>query len=216
MQKVIVCDVDGILASFESAWEPLLARIAGESRLPTGWQNDPGFPPEWDWDIRAYGKEIVDKAWMEVKQSPKFWLGLKPMPETVECCKMLETLQRKGHQLYFLTSRVGLAVQRQTQEWLYQQGINYPNVITVNRWEEKEGFLRALKPDFYIDDKLETMNGLLTTAWKERWYLGIGSDGLESKVYRLKDAPYNRDGRIKGLRVTNTLKTGLKEAGLWI
>ena len=205
----IVSDIDGVLASFESAWEPLLAKLAGESRLPAGWKTDPNFPDIWDWDKRAYGDDIVREAWKIANADPKFWLKLDPLPGTTEAAKVINTIQRK-HQIIFLTRRSGVAAQRQTCEWLYGVGINYPNVITVNDADEKVPILQNLRARFFIDDRLETM---------EAWYTHCHMNGISTNppnYFALIDAPYNHEGRtIKGMKVAANIVDALKESGLW-
>lgn len=198
----IVCDVDGVLASFESKWNPLLAKLAGEDKVkPTaGW-----VPDIWDWDVRAYGKEIVNQAWAEVGRSSEFWRGLHPMPGAQEACLKLSALQ-KSHDVFFLTSRSGIGVQRQTCEWLYKLGMLYPNVIVVKRWQDKIPLLQDLGASFFVDDKLETMQ-----AWVTHTHL----NRLQYGYWALIDAPYNREGRtVKGMRVAANLTEALKESGL--
>lgn len=207
---VVVSDIDGVLASFESAWNPLLTRLSGADKLPKGWQTDPGFPHMWDWDIDAYGKDVVKAAWEEVGKSPSFWKRLDPMSGAVEAAKQLNSLHRK-HPLFFLTSRTGPGVQHQTCEWLYNLGINYPNVIVVSRYEDKWDVLDALRTTFFVDDKLETMQGWYNHCYKA----GIKTTG--SHYYALIDAPYNQEGRtVTGMRVAPNLTAALKEANLWL
>lgn len=202
--SVIVSDIDGVLASFESAWDPWLARIAGvERKHRSDW-----VPEIWDWDIRDYGPDIVKKGWAEVAASDKFWLTLKPMPGAYEAGRQLNLLS-KSHQVFYLTSRMGLGVQRQTQKWLYNNlGIDYPAVIVVSKWEAKRNLLDNLGADFFVDDKLETM---------QDWYTHLYTNRKPVANYFLIDAPYNREGRtVKGMKVATNIEAALKEAGYWL
>lgn len=205
----IISDVDGVLASFECAWEPLLAKLAGESKLPAGWKDDPNFPDIWDWDKRAYGPDLVRQAWKEAHTDPKFWLKLDAIPGAAEAAKVLNTLQRK-HPVFFLTQRSGIGAQRQTCEWLYGIGVNYPNVIVVHDADDKIAILNALRARFFVDDKLSTMEG-----WYNYCYMN-GIKTVKPHHFFLIDQPWNQDGRtIKGLRVAANITEALKEAGLW-
>lgn len=203
----LVFDIDGVIANFESGWNPVLAKIAGSDKLPAGWQDDPGFPDIWDWDKRAYGLDVVREGWKHVATSATFWKTLKPMKGGVEACKRLNTLQ-KTHDIFFMTSRPGLAVQRQTCEWLYEQGVNYPNVIVVKHFDDKIPLLENLQARLFIDDKLDTM---------ELWYNHCYTAGIKTvnpNYFALIDAPYNRDNRtVKGMRVVSDINTALLEAG---
>ena len=202
----IVSDVDGVLSRFESAWEPLLAKLNGKSNLPVDWRTNPGFPDQWDWDLAAYGKKVVGMAWEDVRQSPKFWTTLDPMPGAKEAAKQFNAIQRK-HDVFFLTSRVGLGVQSQTCKWLYNLGVNFPNVIVVSRYQDKWALLHALDAGFFVDDKLETMTG---------WLNHTKTHTITSPNYfGLIDQPYNREGRPEGMKVAANITDALKEAGLW-
>ena len=205
----LVSDIDGCLASFESAWNPLLAKITGEDKLPKGWSDDPNFPSEWDWDKTAYGKDIVSKGWEHVARSDKFWLDLKPMPGVgLEVGKQLNRLQR-NHDVFFMTSRCGVGVQRQTCQWLYDNlGINYPNVIVVKHFDDKWPLLDNLRAKWFIDDKLETMEG---------WYNYCYKAGIRTNdhYFALVDRPYNRNGRtVKDMRVAANVEDALKQSNL--
>lgn len=206
----IVSDIDGVLAQFESAWEPILSKLAGGSKLPKGWQDDPEFPAIWDWDVTAYGKELVKVGWEHVGKSNDFWLSLKPSPGVgLEIGKQFNRLQR-NHDVFFMTSRSGVGVQRQTCQWLYDNlGINYPNVIVVNNYQDKWTLLENLKAKWFVDDKLETVQG---------WYDYCYKAGIRPSqhYFALIDAPYNRQGRtVKGMRIASNIEAALKESGLW-
>lgn len=201
----IVSDVDGVLSSFESVWEPLLAKIAGGSKLPKGWLDDPNQPNEWDWDKTAYGKDITSKGWEHVARSDKFWLDLKPLPGALKVAQQINRLM-KSHDVVFMTSRPGVGVQRQTCKWLYEIGVLYPNVIVVNRWQDKVPLLMDLRTGFFIDDKLETINALYNHCYLNR---------LPVKQFFLADAPYNREGRVNGVKVAANVTDALKQSGLW-
>jgi uncharacterized HAD superfamily protein len=202
----IVSDIDGVLASFESAWEPLLARLAGGSKLPENWKTDPSFPAIWDWDSAAYGKEITGAGWKEVATSTKFWTTLKPTAACAEACRTLNALAKKND-VFFLTSRPGVGVQNQTCAWLYEQGINYPNVIVVKNYSDKIPLLENLKASFFVDDKLETMQEWYTHCFKNRI-------STTQSYFGLIDAPYNREGRtINGMKVAADINVALRDAG---
>lgn len=202
--SVVVSDIDGVLASFESAWAPLLAKLAGEDKLGKDW---PG-PQIWDWDLAAYGKKVVAAAWDEVRQSPKFWTTLDPIVPW-DVGRQFNRIQCK-HDVFFLTSRIGLGVQNQTCKWLYDKlGINYPNVIVVNRYQDKWALLDSLNAGFFVDDKLETVTG-----WYDH-YLRKWDIIPDNCYFNLIDQPYNREGRPTNMRVAANITEALKEARLW-
>lgn len=199
----IVSDIDGVLASFESAWGPFLAKIAGSE-----WTAPPDWTPEiWDWDIECFGEDVVKQGWAAVRKSDSFWTTLKPLVGP-EVGKQFNRLHRE-HDLFFMTSRCGIGVQRQTSKWLYDNlFIEYPQVIVVNRYQDKWKLLTDLEADFFADDKLETVQG---------WYNHCYMNGLGLGYSVLIDAPYNRDGRtVKAMKVASGIEDALKGAGLWI
>lgn len=201
---VIISDIDGVISNFESAWRPFLANLAGEDKMkgvPTSW-----VPDIWDWDVRAYGTELVQSAWAKVRREPGFWLKLHPMPGAKEALIRLSHLQKHGHSVHFLTQREGFSAQFDTSKWLYDNGILYPSVLVVKDAKEKINILHDLGADFFVDDKLSTME-----AWIQHTHLN-----RKFGYYALIDAPYNRDGRtVRGMHVAESLTEALKEAGLW-
>lgn len=199
----IISDIDGVLASFESAWRPFLNKLSGKDiKDPPGW-----VPDIWDWDVRDYGRETVSGAWKLIAHDDKFWTTLKPLPGAYEALRQLDRLAG-SHQVYFLTSRIGKGVQKQTCKWLYDNGCNFPNVLIVSKWQDKIAILDALKADFFADDKLETMQ-----AWHSHAY----RNGIKIPNSYLIDTPYNREGRtVKGMKVAANVEDALKQAGLWV
>lgn len=200
---IIVSDIDGVLASFESAWGPFLADISGTKySRPDDW-----IPEIWDWDIRDFGKDVVKEGWARVRKSDSFWITLKPMVD-VEVGKQFNRLHRE-HDVFFMTSRCGVGVQRQTSKWLYDNlFISYPQVIVVDRYQDKWKLLEHLKADFFADDKLETVQG---------WYNHCYMKGIGVGYSLLIDAPYNRDGRtVKSMKIATGIEDALKGAGLWV
>lgn len=114
------------------------------------------FPPVWQWD-RAMGitPEEEKYTWeRDILNSSNFWKNLDPYPNTKPAIRWLNRLTYSGNEVYFITNRPGTKAKLQTEKWLYNLGMNYPTVIVTG---DKLPFLKALKADFFIDDKPDTI-----------------------------------------------------------
>ena len=203
----IAFDVDGVLAAFNLAYANLFIHLQGKDPFPKGWRNNPEWPPEWFWN-RAYGcgGDCEKKAWDDhILKNGWFWERLDPLPDTEEVFKQINALSRQNHAVYFLTDRAGLNAKRQTEKWLYAQGIDYPTAILTRT---KIPVLKALNADFFIDDKLDTLNQLMQAVDDEKWR-------MDGKYFCLLDRPYNRVGRRNDVNVVTSVEIGMRNAGLW-
>jgi hypothetical protein len=206
-------DIDGVLSNFTDAYAALLTKETG-FEFP---KNSKEWPPVWFWERARFEREGIDpiiakaiekKVWAEniLHEGSTFWedLQLFDLFRTRYAIKHLSLLGRKGHEVYFLTHRMGYNAKHQTERWLFNNGMNMPTVILSG---DKIPLIRSLKLDFFIDDKLETVHELYETAEKEGWLTG--------KHYFLQDAPYNREGRRLDLLVIGSITEALEAAGLW-
>jgi uncharacterized HAD superfamily protein len=184
-------DLDGCLADFTTAYAARLVKITGENLLPK-----PLALPCWDWDkFYGYTKQQIDDTIRSVAADKLFWEKLKPLAEP-EVFARINVLS-KTHEVYFLTNRFGVNAKQQTEKFLYDHGIYYPTVIVTSN---KKPILDTLKVDFFVDDKLETMNELASPP-RPHFYL--------------IDAPYNQTGRVEGLKTASNVKDALVKAELW-
>lgn len=183
-------DVDGVLANFAEAFAKKLVKVTGENKFPT-----PLVIPCWDWDkYYGYTNDQIAAAWDNIVADGLFWQKLKPIPEPGVFSRL--NVLSKTHPVYFITNRMGLNCKQQTEKFLYEQGINYPTVLVTGN---KRPVLESLKIEFFIDDRLPTMQELIP---------------LKREHYYLADAEYNRTGR-EGLKVATDVKDALEKAGLW-
>lgn len=194
-------DIDGCLADFNIAYNKLLTIAESKDRLPAGWEEKyPECIICWDWD-KEYGySEAARKQAIEVvRESGDFWYHL---PELDETQLVLDTLNYMVHadeiDLYFITTRGGIRAKQQTEMWLIDRGIMTPTVIIS---DNKVPVLQGLKLDFYIDDRLQTVED----AHK------AGCPGVH-----LLDRPWNRVGRSGDLRVAYSVAEALFDAELWV
>lgn len=121
----IGCDLDGTLADLSSAYRQVEDRLQGDS------------------------DGIV---WDAIRNIDNFWLGLDPIEPGI--VRRLHDLSRLARwEVFFVTQRpmtAGDSVQRQTQQWLINQGFDTPSVLTVPGSRGKAA--HALDLDFLIDD----------------------------------------------------------------
>lgn len=173
MPAKIALDIDGVLANFTDAYSKILTKITGQEYPPAS----DTFPPTWYWD-RASGvtKDQESVAWGQIIKSPTFWSSLAPLPGAKEVARLVNKMSRAGHEVFFITNRPGHAPKFQTEKWLYDLGVNYPTVIVA---ADKLPIIKALKLEFFIDDKAETIIDVANAGGVEFTYLRV--------------APYNRE-----------------------
>lgn len=171
-------DVDGVLANFTDAYASALKRRTG-IEFPKA---SADWPTSWYWERDAgVTKEQEEETWLkDIIQSKTFWQRLDPVPNAKPTLKQLNQMAQRGDQVYFITNRMGTSVKLQTERWLYSHGINYPTVIVTG---DKIPFLRALKANFFIDDKPETIMDAGRVSEEEKW------ENFQPFIF---DTPYNR------------------------
>lgn len=204
--SVLALDLDGVFYDFITPYANMLAQEHGQDLLPEGWRtNIELHAPVWDWEIHyGYPKEVIRNVWKRITaKNSHFWRDLPLRNGATEALKRLNTLSRQDKQVVFLTNRAGHNVKYQTEVALYRAGINYPTILIA---ADKVPVLRSIGAEFFIDDKGSTLNDCVRSAlsqgpmWKIRLFL--------------LDAPYNREGRMGGYTVVNTVQEALECAGL--
>lgn len=150
-------DVDGILADFNTAFIPRVITVTGRDLFPPR----PFDIPVWDYPAHyGYSKEENTAVWKSITADRYFWYDLEPYDDIAASIVYLGNKAAQGHDLYFITSRPGLAAKAQTEAWLYNQFRQcdlYRNLpaITVLISSAKGLCARALQLDAYIDDRWE-------------------------------------------------------------
>lgn len=183
---------------------------ADGNRIPREWWEDNRVsPPIWEWDEAAgYSKEVIDRTWGRITaKGSTFWKNLKPLPGAREVIRKLNGLSSRGTEVAFLTNRFGHNVKRQTELALYNLGMSYPTVIIAPSGAAKIPILRGVGADFFLDDRLDTLNQCVESAvefgpmWKCQLFL--------------LNKPYNQTGRLGGYSVVDTPQAALEAVGLW-
>lgn len=144
-------DCDGVLFDFTSAYVRKLEAVSGKRcTLPRGQE-----PHCWDWP-KEYGFDAGDddKAWESIRGDVYFWATLAPMIEAPQACNVLHNLYMQGHEVYFITHRMGQAPHAQTLTALRLLGIEMPQVIVA---QKKGPLAEGLDLTHFIDDKFENV-----------------------------------------------------------
>lgn len=173
-------DCDGVLAVFDQAYAKVLIEVTGKDRFPC----HPYEPPCWDWcEPLGYSKDDENKAWDFIKQSPRFWRDLPAYEDTEAVIMRLNFLMLAGHEVYFITNRLGNKPKLQTELFLTQRGMALPTVLVTS---DKGPVIKGLKIDAFIDDKPSNC-------------VDAAAARAETQVFLL-DRPWNQEGKV-GLRV---------------
>lgn len=172
MNKLAI-DVDGVIANFTDAYAHYLFKETGVifPKASNEW------PEEWFWE-RSAGVTAAQekKVWGDhILSSRTFWQDLRPVESAQEAIYRLNRMSQNGDEVSFITNRPGTQSKYQTEKFLYGLGMNYPTVIVA---ADKLPILKAMKIEFFIDDRPDTVQE-------------VGLDASVGRIY-LKDAPYNR------------------------
>ena len=171
-------DVDGCLADFSSSFIPQVVKTTGRDLFPLR----PFDIPCWHYpEHYGYTRKETSAAWEAVKASTTFWRQLSAYPETPDVMSRIIRLPKQGHEVYFITARVGQQVKAQTEGWL-REFICCPTVLIS---DEKKMCARALRLDYYLDDRLENAEDVAS------WSLSYAEDGFRPCRTFLLDRPWN-------------------------
>ncbi|NRD80022.1 HAD hydrolase-like protein [Bacillus sp. BRMEA1] len=135
------------------------------------------------------GKEMWNQS-LEVI----YYTSCPPFPNAIET---LNELEKKGHEIYYITSRPKEHGER-TKEWLKSQGfpVQYDRFFYGMKDAEKIDIINELKLDYYFDDKPEVLNTLLNES--------------KTKVF-VRDQSYNRQLNFPRILDWSDLKKVIKD-----
>lgn len=133
MNRTIMVDLDGVLADFTLAYRSLETKRGLPVTLSDKWDD--------------YSNDLI---WKDIRASDTFWMTLAPTQELVERPSIWQTLNSLNPYIYYVTSRVGQDVRRQSEYWLNSYGIRRPQVIISNR---KGEIARGIKATHSLEDK---------------------------------------------------------------
>ncbi len=155
----IAFDLDGVLADFSAAYGATAQNLRRRADRPNA-GGDPAEATAVASDCAATSPAAPDRqdhedVWRAIRAFPDFWTTLQPFePDAVRRLEMLA--DRHLWETFFVTQRpatAGDTVQRQTQQWLVEQGFALPSVI-VHGGSRGE-LAAALELDFLVDDTVE-------------------------------------------------------------
>ncbi len=133
MNKTIMLDVDGVLADFILGYRGIEQKRGLPITLSDRWDD-----------------YTNDEVWKEINNTDTFWMTLSPTKELIDYPSLWVMLNEMNKSIYFVTSRTGIDVRRQTEYWLNSYGIRRPQVIISNR---KGEIARGIKATHSLDDK---------------------------------------------------------------
>lgn len=142
-------DVDGVLADFTRGYLAALKTVTNgqECELHT----TKADPKCWNWPVEyGYTKADESAAWKLIKSDPLFWFSLPSNFEAPLALDVLREIYASGHEVYFITNRMGIHPHVQTYGWLMKYGYPNPQVLVS---EDKGPIAKGLKLTHFIDDK---------------------------------------------------------------
>lgn len=153
-------DMDGVLADFSSAFREVDLSLFGPSskvnaespEVEAANEENDETPSAADGRTPGEIRRRRDAIWSAIHNTPDFWTTLKPLdPKAV--VRIHETMLRRSWEVFFITQRpatVGQTVQRQTQQWLHQQGFDMPSVLVISG--SRGAAAGALRLTYHVDD----------------------------------------------------------------
>lgn len=179
-------DVDGVLADFNKTYIDRVIQVTGRDLFPAR----PFVIPCWDYPQHyGYTGAELSAVWSLIRKDTTFWRWLSVCDQTVpDAVRLLNFQTRAGDDAYFITSRPGLLAKRQTEQWLYDLGMDNPTVLIC---DQKGVAANALNLDCYIDDRPEnccaTDPYCRTYIQTRSWNLGYDLPQLVRRVDHISE-----------------------------
>jgi hypothetical protein len=162
-------DVDGVVADFASAYRDIEQRLFDDRvgrpdepereereqqqrRAAVSQPGDLAATPRPDAESPRDLRRRRDLIWREIQSTTDFWTTLAPMEEN-GVRHIHELMVRHAWEVFFITQRpstAGATVQRQTQQWLVEQGFDLPTVLVISG--SRGGAASALGLTYHVDD----------------------------------------------------------------
>lgn len=170
---IIGCDIDGVLADFNTSFIKRVISITGCDLFPSR----PFDIPTWDYpEFYGYTKDETSAVWKAITADEYFWENLAGYEDAIDVISRLFDHAVNGHaDVYFITSRPGIEAKYQTEQWLQDRAYGnddiYDPVPTVLISSAKGLCAQALKLDAYVDDRWENCVDVATTSPKTKVFL---------------------------------------------
>lgn len=179
-------DLDGVVSDFNAAYREAFVALTGEDKF-----NGEVEPPCWEYATH-YGYTIEqDRAvWHYITHDGDFWRRLAPYPGADDFLWWLDTV---ADEVYFITTRPGLRVKEQSEEWLMAHGCDRPTVLIARG--EKGMLATGLQLTHFLDDRPENCLSVAEQSGDTRVYL------LEQRynAWATSDPRYARITRVPNL-----------------
>lgn len=175
----IGCDIDGVLADFNTAFIDRVIAVTGRDLFPPR----PFDITTWNYP-QAYGytADEVSAVWETINADRFFWRNLPRYESTfADLDYLAKQMLWFGSDVYFITARPGPTAKEQTEHWLRT---HWPSLVvpslTVLISSEKALCAVALNLDVYIDDRRENVQSVAVAR------------GSKTRTF-VMDRPWNRD-----------------------
>lgn len=130
--KLIMFDLDGVLANFTRGFTRVLHRRYGTPVIDDTTVDRWNF---WEMPILGLSKEEVRLGFQEIAEDPTFWRDLDPLNPSI--MNTIDNIENK----VFITRRNGKDIHEQCSDWLWNNHISKPNVIVVDYEKSKQNVL---------------------------------------------------------------------------
>jgi hypothetical protein len=188
-------DMDGVLADFSAAFHEVESRLFGPGiSLSEGQpEQEEEAQQKTDEELRRNadgtkaGRQAAREArrrrdliWQTIQATPNFWQTLKPI-DVAAVPRIYELMLRHKWEVFFITQRPntqGDTVQRQTQQWLVEQGFDLPSVLVLGG--SRGAAAGALRLSYHVDDSAQNCLDVLSESRAKP--ILIVADGDEAMV----------------------------------
>jgi hypothetical protein len=199
-------DMDGVLADFGTAYREVEHTLFGEvnGASPGAPEDEPVPAAEQEPVAAASNPKEADRrrrvVWDRIRTTPNFWTTLRPTePDAVR--RLQSLMMRHQWEVVFITQRpatAGETVQRQTQRWLVQHGIDMPSVLVIGG--SRGAAIHALRLTHHVDESPQNCVDVKTD-----------SRAMPILVARDAEGPAARQARKLGMGVAVSIEECLDQ-----
>ncbi len=161
--------MDGVLADFGQAFHEVDVRLFGpgpglSADQPEKEEEQQGVPEKDEGPSPLELRRRRDLIWKAIRSTPGFWSSLKPTEEGA-VRRIHELMLQHRWEVFFITQRPkteGDTVQRQTQQWLVEQGFDLPSVLVIGG--SRGAAAGAMRLDYHVDDSAQNCLDVMTAS----------------------------------------------------
>lgn len=194
MNKILACDLDGVIFKFNDSYAQLFKQKFG-IEFPFECDQHPNV---WNWETPHATKAQIDAVWNYIynEGSYSFWRFLTPYPGAQE---FIQRAQDHFNDIYFITARSGKDAKRATVHALEMLGVKEPQVIIAH---DKVPHLIGVGATDFLDDRDKNFHDVLNYAHDTKAH-GFGA--YEPRLW-MQDRPWNRSfehAKVKRIKDPN-------------